>query len=149
MKSIRYIDEVIQFDSTKELNHLIKQIKPDIMVIGSDWKNKEVIGKKWTDRLMFFDRVGNYSTTNILKSRFGLRAKIATWDPTEMLKMLKISRPEVQHIVFVFFYPSKMCGFSVPGSCRRLGGAWSPRADSGRFLRACGIARDYFLDECF
>jgi bifunctional ADP-heptose synthase (sugar kinase/adenylyltransferase) len=39
------------------------------MVIGSDWKNKEVIGKKWTDRLMFFDRVGDYSTTKILSKK--------------------------------------------------------------------------------
>ena len=68
LKSIRYIDEVIQFDNTKELNHLIKQIKPDIIVIGSDWKGKKVIGQEHAKELVFFDRISGYSTTNILEN---------------------------------------------------------------------------------
>ena len=69
LNSIIYIDKVIPFRSATELDRLVKWIHPSVMVIGSDWKNKEVIGKKWTDRLMFFDRVGDYSTTNILTKR--------------------------------------------------------------------------------
>ena len=38
------------------------------MVIGSDWKDKTVIGEMFTDKLIFFDKIGNYSTTNILKN---------------------------------------------------------------------------------
>ena len=66
LQSIKYIDKVIPFDSTDELDRTIKWIKPHIMVIGSDWKDKKVIGKKWAEKLVFFDRVGNYSTTKIL-----------------------------------------------------------------------------------
>ena len=69
LNSLIYIDKVIPFRSTQELERLVKWIHPSVMVIGSDWKDKEVIGKKWTDRLMFFDRVGDYSTTNILTKR--------------------------------------------------------------------------------
>ena len=69
LNSLIYIDKVIPFRSTNELDRLVKWIHPSVMVIGSDWKNKEVIAKKWTDRLMFFDRVGDYSTTNILKKK--------------------------------------------------------------------------------
>ena len=36
------------------------------MVIGSDWRGKEVIGGMFTDKLIFFDRVGDYSTSQIL-----------------------------------------------------------------------------------
>ena len=68
LESIRYIDEVVWFDSTEGLRTLIKTIHPNIMVIGSDWKEKTVIGQEYTDKLVFFDRIGNYSTTNILKS---------------------------------------------------------------------------------
>jgi len=39
------------------------------MVIGSDWKNKPVIGQTYTKKLLFFDRIGNYSTTEILKQK--------------------------------------------------------------------------------
>ena len=67
LRSIKYIDEVWCFNSTKELRDTIKINKPDIMVIGSDWKGKKVIGQEHARRLDFFDRVGDYSTTKILK----------------------------------------------------------------------------------
>ena len=67
LRSIKYIDEVWCFNSTKELRDTIKINKPDIMVIGSDWKGKKVIGQEHARRLDFFDRVGNYSTTKILE----------------------------------------------------------------------------------
>jgi|TARA_R100000149_G_scaffold64008_1_gene35590 D-beta-D-heptose 7-phosphate kinase/D-beta-D-heptose 1-phosphate adenosyltransferase len=66
LESIKYIDQVLVFHSKEELENLIKQVKPDIMVIGSDWKNKKVVGGEHTNKLLFFERVGNYSTTNIL-----------------------------------------------------------------------------------
>ena len=66
LQSIKYIDKVIPFDSTKDLENTIKWYKPHIMVIGSDWKGKEVIGEFWTDKLIFFDRIDGYSTTNTL-----------------------------------------------------------------------------------
>ena len=69
LESIRHIDKVLIFDSTKELEHLIKETKPDIMVIGSDWKDRTVIGQQYTTKLLFFDRIGNYSTTEILKQK--------------------------------------------------------------------------------
>ena len=66
LQSIKYIDKVIPFDSTLDLNDTIKWYRPDIMVVGSDWKDKKVIGKMFADKLIFFDRVGNYSTSKIL-----------------------------------------------------------------------------------
>ena len=66
IEMLNSIDKVIPFDSTDELESTIKWIKPHIMVIGSDWKGGKVIGKKWTEKLIFFDRIGNYSTTKII-----------------------------------------------------------------------------------
>ena len=68
LQSIKYIDKVVSFNSTEDLNNTIKWYKPDIMVIGSDWRGKEVIGEMFTDKLIFFDRVGDYSTTKILNT---------------------------------------------------------------------------------
>ena len=68
LQSIKYIDRVIGFDSTDELEYLIKDIKPDIMVIGSDWKGKDVIGQEYAGKLVFFDRIEGYSTTKILEN---------------------------------------------------------------------------------
>jgi D-beta-D-heptose 7-phosphate kinase/D-beta-D-heptose 1-phosphate adenosyltransferase len=64
-----FIDKVIPFDSSRELERTIKWIQPHAMVIGSDWKDKEVIGSAFAQKLIFFDRVGDYSTTKILESK--------------------------------------------------------------------------------
>ena len=67
LQSIKYIDRVIPFDSTEDLRKTIRWYQPDLMVIGSDWKGKDVIGREFSDKLVFFNRVGDYSTTNFLK----------------------------------------------------------------------------------
>ena len=66
LESIKYIDKVVTFKDTKDLETSIEIILPDIMVIGSDWEGKTVVGEQYTDKLIFFNRIGNYSTTNIL-----------------------------------------------------------------------------------
>jgi D-beta-D-heptose 7-phosphate kinase/D-beta-D-heptose 1-phosphate adenosyltransferase len=67
LESIKYVDTVIVFDSTEDLSQIIKSISPDVMVIGSDWKDKTVIGEEYTQKLCFFDRIERYSTTKILE----------------------------------------------------------------------------------
>ncbi len=64
--NLKAVDEVKVFNSDKELEEMIKGIKPDIMVVGSDWKDKSVIGGYYPSKLVFFDRIENYSTTNII-----------------------------------------------------------------------------------
>ena len=67
LESIKYIDKVYIFNSKEELENKIEEILPNIMVIGSDWKGKEVIGQQYADKLVFFDRIEGYSTTEILE----------------------------------------------------------------------------------
>tara|TARA_R100000008_G_scaffold57983_1_gene35919 strand:- start:26 stop:430 length:405 start_codon:yes stop_codon:yes gene_type:complete len=71
LNAIIFVDKVIPFDDATELERTVKWITPHAMVIGSDWKGKEVIGQKHADKLIFFDRVGDYSTTKILEKYNG------------------------------------------------------------------------------
>lgn len=67
LEAIRYIDVVHIFDSKEDLENLLKSIAPDIMIVGSDWKGKEVVGEQYAKTVRFFDRVGGYSTTKTLQ----------------------------------------------------------------------------------
>ena len=68
LESIRYIDKVIVFNDDNELKNLVKLISPDIMVVGSDWKNKKVIGSNYAKEVRFFERLPEYSTTKTIQS---------------------------------------------------------------------------------
>ena len=69
LESLRAIDKVYVFDNKDHLEWLIQTNKPDILVVGSDWKGKEIVGGKYAKKIVYFDRIGNYSTTNILESK--------------------------------------------------------------------------------
>jgi len=67
LKSIRYVDVVHVFNTKEDLEQLLESIQPDIIVVGSDWKGKEVVGSQYAKSVRFFDRLGDYSTTKTIQ----------------------------------------------------------------------------------
>ena len=67
MTRLRGVSEVLSFSTREELEMLIEYIKPDIMIVGSDWKGKEVVGSQYAKEVKFFDRIGDYSTTKTIQ----------------------------------------------------------------------------------
>ena len=62
--ALKSVDRVKTFDSDEELIKLIKDFEPDVMVKGSDYRGKPIIGAEYCKEIKFYDRLGNYSTTN-------------------------------------------------------------------------------------
>ncbi len=69
LECIKYIDKVVVFDSDYELETCISMHKIDCLIVGSEYKDKKVIGCEYAKNVMFFDRVSNYSTTKILEEK--------------------------------------------------------------------------------
>jgi D-beta-D-heptose 7-phosphate kinase/D-beta-D-heptose 1-phosphate adenosyltransferase len=68
MESIRYVYDVVGFSTDDELRQQIKDWETDVMIVGSDYKDKNVIGSELVNEVIFFDRIEGYSTTNTLKN---------------------------------------------------------------------------------
>jgi D-beta-D-heptose 7-phosphate kinase/D-beta-D-heptose 1-phosphate adenosyltransferase len=64
---VKGVDEVSIFDSDEELINTIRNYQPDIMIVGSDYKNKKVIGSEYAKNLLFFDRIEEYSSTKVIE----------------------------------------------------------------------------------
>ena len=67
LENLKTVDEVIFFSSEPEFEELIKSLKPDIIVVGSDWKEKSTIKSYYDGELIFFDRMEEYSTTKTIE----------------------------------------------------------------------------------
>ena len=67
LESIRYIDLVLEFDDREGLENLIQMIKPDIMLLGSDWRLGDVVGREFCKDVRFLDRREGYSSTDIIR----------------------------------------------------------------------------------
>lgn len=66
MSMIKGVNSVIGFATHQDLENAIKNWKPDIIVVGSDYKGKEVIGSQFCNEIVFFERLPNYSSTKII-----------------------------------------------------------------------------------
>ena len=73
LENLKAVDMVEVFDSDSELENIIKEYQPDIMVVGSDWRDKKVIGSEFAKKLVFYDRIINESTTKTIESYINRR----------------------------------------------------------------------------
>jgi D-beta-D-heptose 7-phosphate kinase/D-beta-D-heptose 1-phosphate adenosyltransferase len=65
LESLKYVDEVRFFDSKEDLVNIIKEYNPDIMVKGSDYKDKSVVGQQNVPLVLFYDRTEHSTTKTI------------------------------------------------------------------------------------
>ena len=63
LESVKYIDEVVVYNSAQELYDLLVGLKPDVRIIGADWKGKEYTGHDLPIEMYFNSRDHNFSTT--------------------------------------------------------------------------------------
>ena len=67
LQGLRYIDQVCTFDTDQELEHIIQTIQPDIMVKGSDYRGRAIIGQEHVPHIEFFERLHEYSSTKAIQ----------------------------------------------------------------------------------
>jgi D-beta-D-heptose 7-phosphate kinase/D-beta-D-heptose 1-phosphate adenosyltransferase len=66
LKSCKYVDEVYVFNEETPYS-LIKKVKPDIIVKGSDYLPHEVVGSDLCE-VRIYNRFNEFSTTKIIKN---------------------------------------------------------------------------------
>jgi rfaE bifunctional protein nucleotidyltransferase chain/domain len=68
LDNLRAVDSVRFFDNKEQLIEIMKQYAPDIYVKGSDWKrDRPSTAEQYCKEVIYYDRVGDYSTTNIIQ----------------------------------------------------------------------------------
>ena len=68
LRALRSVDQVEIFNTSEELEQMIKDYNPDVMVKGSDYQNKNIIGAKYCKEIKFYDYIHGYSTTEKIQS---------------------------------------------------------------------------------
>ena len=66
LECLKFVKDVVVFDSRQELIDLVKKYQPDYMIIGDDYRDQIVYGSEFAKKLIFFEKIPNYSTTKIL-----------------------------------------------------------------------------------
>jgi rfaE bifunctional protein nucleotidyltransferase chain/domain len=67
MSMLKPVDGVAVFDTDQELLDIIKKYKPDVMVKGSDWKGKKIIGEEYCKEIVFYERTNGQSSSKSIQ----------------------------------------------------------------------------------
>ena len=78
LESNKHIDVVVPFGNRQELENLIELYSPDILLVGGDWRNGDVVGRQFAKEVRFLDRVGSYSSSKVIHS---ILQRYANWGP--------------------------------------------------------------------
>ena len=65
IKSIRWVDEVRFYDTESDLCELLKEINPDIRIVGADWQGIEFTGCELPVKVYFNSRDHGWSTSDL------------------------------------------------------------------------------------
>ena len=67
LQGLKCVDAVWTFDSEEDLERICEMYGPNIMVKGSDYEGKRIVGAKHCKEIKFVELVDGYSTTNIIQ----------------------------------------------------------------------------------
>ena len=65
LSAVKYVDEIIIYDSEQDLYELLQKMKPDIRILGTDYKDKSFTGDDLDIPIYFHKRDHNYSTSSL------------------------------------------------------------------------------------
>jgi rfaE bifunctional protein nucleotidyltransferase chain/domain len=67
LESLQCVDSVTTFSSDQELEQILAHYQADIMVKGSDYQGRPIVGAELCKQILFYERVPNYSTTQTIQ----------------------------------------------------------------------------------
>ena len=67
LDNLKCVDAVWIFDTQRELEHICKLYRPDLMVKGSDYRGKKITGHEHCGDIKYYPMVQNYSTSKIIE----------------------------------------------------------------------------------
>ncbi len=67
VSSIRFVDEVKPYSTESDLIDVLKEVNPDVRILGADHKGKEFTGHDLPIKCIFNSRDHSYSTSELRK----------------------------------------------------------------------------------
>jgi len=66
LRSIKYVDDVFVFDSKENMCDILAREEITDIVVGEEYRNKEITGKDIVPSIHFFPKIEGFSTTEII-----------------------------------------------------------------------------------
>jgi len=74
LRSIKWVDTIVFYDTEQELYDLLDATRPDVRIVGADWKGKEFTGHDLPISVVYNTRDHDYSTSELRRRVFAAEA---------------------------------------------------------------------------
>ena len=65
LEALSAVDEIIEYNTEKDLYALLKSLKPNIRILGSDYKGKHATGQEFSDGVIYHTRDHDWSSSSL------------------------------------------------------------------------------------
>ena len=65
LEAVKYVDEVITYETENELYELLRLLRPDVRILGSDYNDKYFTGVELNIPIYYHKRNHDYSTSSL------------------------------------------------------------------------------------
>lgn len=67
LRACKFVDGIVLYETEKELHTLLEVIKPNVRIVGADWRGKHFTGDDLPIQVIFNSRNHNYSSSELRK----------------------------------------------------------------------------------
>ena len=67
LEAVRYVDDIFVYETESDLIDLLKLVKPDIRILGSDYKDESFTGDDLNIPIYYHERDHDYSSSDLRK----------------------------------------------------------------------------------
>ena len=65
LEALSYVDEILEYNTEQDLYALLKNLKPNIRILGSDYKGKHATGQQFSDGVIYHSRDHSWSSSSL------------------------------------------------------------------------------------
>ena len=65
LEAISYVDKILVYKTENDLLNLIKEIRPNLRILGSDYRNKRATGEEWSEGVIYHQRTPQWSSSEL------------------------------------------------------------------------------------
>ena len=67
LEAVRYVDDIFVYETESDLIDLLKLVKPNVRILGSDYKDKSFTGDDLNIPIYYHERDHDYSSSDLRK----------------------------------------------------------------------------------
>ena len=67
LEAVKYVDDIFVYETESDLIDLLKLIKPDVRILGSDYKDESFTGDELNIPIYYHERDHDYSSSDLRK----------------------------------------------------------------------------------